>query len=64
MADEDTTPMDEELDDPEPTVPVRRDSVPGKGSAKDGSVGGSGGCGGGISSYTAAGNEKVPPRRK
>lgn len=33
------------------------------GPANDGAVGGSGGFGGGQSSLTAAGNEKVPPKR-
>ncbi len=59
MADE--KPMAEEPTDPEKTVPLKKPAV---GSAADGAVGGSGGCGGGVSSYTASGNEKVPPSRR
>lgn len=51
--------MEEEAEDQEQAAPVKK---PSPGSAADGAVGGSGGCGGGVSSYTASGNEKVPPR--
>jgi hypothetical protein len=62
MADEEK-PMDEHEDD-DKTVPMKRDSKkPGTGQ-HDGSVGGSGGVSGGMSSLTANGNERVPPRRK
>lgn len=42
---------------------VREDDAP-PGSSRDGSVGGSGGKGGGMSSLTADGNEKLPNQPK
>jgi hypothetical protein len=61
MADEEK-PMEEQRDDEEKTIPMKREPKPA--CAPDGSVGGSGGFGGGVSSYTAGGNEKIPPNRK
>ena len=60
MADEKT----EELEAEDPTVRITGEHTPRTGSAADGAVGGSGGCGGGVSSLTSSGNEKIPPSRR
>ena len=62
MADEDEKQDVEQEEDP--TVRITGEHTPRTGSAADGVVGGSGGCGGGVSSLTAAGNEKIPPSRR
>jgi hypothetical protein len=48
---------------PKHTVDVNGEKLPRNGPASDGAIGGGGGVGGGQSSLTAAGNEKIPPRR-
>ena len=55
MADEDDKPEDT-------TVEINGEETPRNGAAADGAIGGSGSKGGGVSSYTAIGNEKLPPR--
>lgn len=60
MADE----RPEELEVEDPTVRITGEHAPRTGWAADGVVGGSGGCGGGVSSLTSSGNEKIPPSRR
>ena len=66
MADEKPIAEESEAlsDDKEKTVPVKRVLRGSAFGAQDGAVGGSGGVSGGMSSLTARGNERVPPRRK
>jgi len=62
MADEKRTDEEhEEIEDT--TVEINGEEIPRNGPAADGAIGGGGAKGGGVSSYTATGNEKVPPRR-
>lgn len=59
--------MEEEREDEDNTVPFKRARTPSPSASRamnDGAVGGSGGVSGGMSSLTASGNERVPPRRK
>ena len=44
------------------TVEIKGDETPRNGAAADGAIGGGAGKGGGVSSFTATGNEKIPPR--
>jgi len=44
------------------TVEINGEETPRNGAAADGAIGGGAGKGGGVSSFTATGNERVPPR--
>lgn len=53
---------EEKHDENENTVEIEGEQTPRNGAAADGAIGGGAGKGGGVSSFTATGNEKVPPR--